>query len=433
MKKIKIFGGGTINHVRSHLALCAPAYGNTAQMINEVIGGLTKDSDDFKVEVNLSRMSNPENYAFESNDDLEILLKKSVEDPDTKIIFMSAAVCDFNGHILDEDDPDESVPIKYSSRLQSENGYRMLLEPANKLIGEIRKYRKDIFLVGFKTTCGATEDEQFLYGLQLLKKNSCNLVLANDVKTRSNMVITPEQARYSFGTDRNKAIEELCKMSISRSKLRFTRSKVVEGETTGWNSEKVPSEFRKVVNFCIQNKAYKPFLGSTVGHFAIRGNEPGVFYTSIRKTNFNRLDEVGLTKVETIGNDSVISVGHKPSVGGQSQRMIFDSHPDVDCIVHFHCPLKENPRDKIPVRSQWEYECGSHECGQNTRDGLRDFNGILAVMLENHGPNIVFSNKMDSEKVIDFIQANFDLSRSTDKIDREFLSNKLTNKFGMLL
>ena len=45
--------------------------------------------------------------------------------------------------------------------------------------------------------------------------------------------------------------------------------------------------------------------------------------------------------VKSDSPNSVITMGAKPSVGGQSQRIIFGSFKDVDCIVHFHCPLKK--------------------------------------------------------------------------------------------
>ena len=65
------------------------------------------------------------------------------------------------------------------------------------------------------------------------------------------------------------------------------------------------------------------------------------------------------------------------------------------------------------------FECGSHECGQNTSDGLRPVgNGIECVYLDNHGPNIVFHRSTDPQKVIDFIDQNFDLSQSTDGVNR---------------
>ena len=34
-------------------------------------------------------------------------------------------------------------------------------------------------------------------------------------------------------------------------------------------------------------------------------------------------------------------------------------------------------------------------------------------MLDNHGPNIVFHHSIDPQEVIDFIDANFDLSNKT--------------------
>jgi len=57
---------------------------------------------------------------------------------------------------------------------------------------------------------------------------------------------------------------------------------------------------------------------------------------------------------------------------------------------------------------QWGNECGSHECGQNTSDGLTE-----VVYLDNHGPNTIFPKGIDPAKVIDFIDNNFDLTWHT--------------------
>ena len=35
-KKVVIIGGGTVSWVRNHLAVSAPAYGNTARMLEEI-------------------------------------------------------------------------------------------------------------------------------------------------------------------------------------------------------------------------------------------------------------------------------------------------------------------------------------------------------------------------------------------------------------
>jgi hypothetical protein len=155
-------------------------------------------------------------------------------------------------------------------------------------------------------------------------------------------------------------------------------------------------------------------------------NLPGPdFITSIRKSNFNNLRDTGMVHASAFGNDKVVARGAKPSVGGQSQRIIFKQHPEVDCIVHFHCPLKEKYVGSISTRSQKMLECGSHECGENTSRGLKPYitvsgletgihKGTLkAVMLDKHGPNIVFSKGMNPQTVIDFIETHWDLDRST--------------------
>ena len=435
MKKIHIIGGGTVSHIRSHLALTAPAYGKTARAIDDFCHLAARDMNrgysdpnDYEIELHLTKMANAGEGELETNEDVSNLLDRLIADQDTKIIFFNPALVDYKGYVKDPEVWEQNHNLtpsgKYENRLKTSEGSQELsLYPNDKLVGKIRKQRKDIFLVAFKTTCGASEDEQFLTGLHLLKNNSCNLVLANDVKTRVNMIITPEQARYEVTTDRNKALEVLVSMAMWRARGTFTRSTVLDGVSVDWNSAEVPESLRKVVNYCISKGAYKPFQGSTVGHFAVKVDK-NTFLTSKRKTNFNRLVKVGLVKVVANGDDSVIAQGAKPSVGGQSQRIIFNEHPEMDCIVHFHCPMRQHTltnivQNNIPVRQQKYFECGSHQCGKNTSDGLAEVvPGIKAVYLDEHGPNIVFNHSVDPEQVISFIDRNFDLSESTDRVQR---------------
>jgi len=297
----------------------------------------------------------------------------------------------------------------------------------NDVTSKIRQKRKDIFLVGFNTTYGFSETEQYFAGLDLVKRASCNLVFAEDLKTGLKMIVAPEEAAYSVTKGGVSALNDLVDMTLKRSHLTFTRSTVVAGESVAWRSELVPSSLRYVVDHCIQSNAYKPFGGVTAGHFAVKLNDT-TFLTSKRKTNFNDLDRVGLVKVTTDGPDSVIAYGAKPSVGGQSQRIVFSDHKDYDCIVHFHCPKK--PDSVVPVVSQKEFECGSHECGKNTSAGLQGFvydvaentykvagpgvkPDFSAVFLKNHGPNIVFHSSVNPAIITGFIDANFNLGQKT--------------------
>lgn len=271
--------------------------------------------------------------------------------------------------------------------------------------------RKDIFLVGMTPTVGMNGQEQYNEALRFVKESSANLSLAYDYESGNAMVVAPEEAHYHESTELDVTVRGLMEMAYLRSQLTFTRSTVVGGEPVEWDSEEVYPSLRDVVNFCIENGAYKPFLGVTAGHFAAKVGE-NEFLTSRRKTNFNNLSSTGLVRVVTDGPDSVVAFGGKPSVGGQSQRIVFSEHPERDSIVHFHCPIKEG--SNVPVVSQREYECGSHECGKNTSDGLAVVDdGIEAVYLDNHGPNVVFHHDENPKKIQEFLMDNFDFTKKT--------------------
>lgn len=411
-KRIVILGGGTISHVRNHLALCAPAYGRTARRLFGLCG---ERFENMSSELMLSKMAGQMFSAFETPEDVEQIVDELITDNTVKVVFFNVAMVDFKGQI------GEVESGKYAERLSSRQDWNVIrLEAYEKVVKLIREKRKDIFLVAFKTTCDDHGYEMFAKGLNLLKEASCNLVLVNDTITHRNMIITPEEGCYDFGGDRQKALSELVDMTWHRTHLSFTRSTVVDGTPVPWSDERVYPALREVVNYCVSAGAYKKFRGVTTGHFAAKIGE-NRFLTSIRKTNFNDIEKNGMVLVTTNGPDNVISYGAKPSVGGQSQRIIFDTYKDLDCIVHFHCPLNNQGEGVIPVVSQREYECGSHECGQNTADGLIEvWDGIYCVMLDKHGPNIVFNHNKNPKDVIDFIRYHFDLSKSTSGFEQVY-------------
>lgn len=408
-QKIIVMGGGTVSHVRNHLALSAPAYGGTARKIAAELKARWWNAEWFgySTELVLTKMADHKSK-IETNDDVAAEISRIIADKDVKIVFFNMALVDYDGRI------GFAKSGKLSQRMKTSEGpVSMQIWPAEKLIGRIRKDRKDIFVVGFKTTTDRDASEMYVAGLELLKKNSLNLVLVNDTVNMANLIVVPEEAHYGSGSSRNDALFLLIEMTLNRATNTFTRSTVVPGDLVKWDSKDIPETLRKVVDHCIQQGAYKPFLGKTAGHFAVKTKD-GAVLTSVRKTNFNTLE--GLVKIEATGADTVIAHGFKPSVGGQSQRIIFNEHPEADCIVHFHCPPTKAAI--LPIADQWPFECGSHQCGKNTSDhlteiGLGDGHMLKVVMLDNHGPNIVFNRNVPAEKVINFINDNFNLSEKT--------------------
>jgi hypothetical protein len=275
----------------------------------------------------------------------------------------------------------------------------------------LRRNRKDLFVGLLLDKPQLSDDELYWRALNAIKLSSYNLAFATRGRsTCSSMVVAPEETHYHRDEGYKAALNGFVEMTLLRSHLTFTRSTVVAGDPIAWESELVPSSLRAVVNHCIAQSAYRRVNGVTAGHFAVKIDNK-TFLTSRRKTDFNELPNVGLVKIETNGPDTVLAYGSKPSVGGQSQRIVFRDHPGMDCIVHFHCPIKEG--SQVPVVSQREFECGSHECGRNTSRGLKSFGNLFAVYLDSHGPNIVFNRNIDPNEVIEFIEANFDLSSKT--------------------
>lgn len=420
-KKIYVLGGGTVFHVRPHLAISAPAYGKSAVSLSKkILDKLAMTGNvDTQVHLGLTKMAAgglterrdiPHTHMIgETNQDVAQFLERIVSDPDTKMIFLSVALCDFEGYVLDENKK-LTRSGKGEPRLKTKNGdAEMHLRPADKLIGQIRAKRKDIFLVGFKTTAGAKEDEQYEAGLNLLKKNSCNLVLANDVQNGLNMIICPELATYSLTHDRNRVLDELVDISMARSKSTFSRTEIVgdASKLISWNSQSVPMTLKAVVDWCVSEGAYKAFNDVTVGHFGFKAGGRTLI-SSRRRQNFNRPECRDLVQVDFHDNRQV-AYGAKPSAGARSQYEVLSRFDDLNCIVHFHCPMKAH--SLVPVRSQREFECGSHQCGINTATGMIRVNeNLAAVMLDKHGPNVVFSDKADPQMVIDFIRSNFTLN-----------------------
>lgn len=409
-KNIHIFGGGTVSYVANHLALSAPAYGSTARKISDICS--KRFENKLNTHLELTNMALGKHGPLNTPEDISNRITQLVESPLTKIIFFSCAIVDYQPNCVTNDDLETINCSKYSTRIDSKNEHITInATHSNKIISNIRKTRKDIFLIGFKTTCNVNNQTMYERGLKLCKESSCNLVLVNDVGRRFNMIITPEEAAYCETEDREKVLKELVDMTYHRSHLTFTRSTVIDGQPIHWNDNRIPQSLRTVVNYCINRGAYKPFNGATVGHFAYKLSD-NEFLTSIRKSNFNDLEKNGLVYIKTDGPDTVLAYGARPSVGGQSQRIIFNDHPHVDCVVHFHCPLK-NGHDNIPIRSQREIECGSHECGNQTSKGLKQFGNLKAVYLDQHGPNIVFNQSIDPSEVINFIDKNFHLEKKT--------------------
>lgn len=446
MKNIYIITGGTVNHIRPHFAVSAPAYGTVGSKLYHNLSALYKNDTEHRIVLVPTQMAlgvlpgecgmdyihllkQAKLNKLETNKDLSDLIDYLISDKDTRSIIMAAAVCDFEAkEIVDfESDSyfDPQIGKDYE-RLDSSHSYTVKLKPSDKLLSKIRQMRKNIFVVSFKTTSGKGFDETYKAGLLSLKKNSSNLVFANDIKDHVNMVITPEEFPYKAET-RDEALKILAEMVYHRLNLTFDDKTVIKDQDRGFphvlvTEGAIPENWYQLMNYLFENNAFKPLpmTGKTSGHFGCRVT--GRDYeriTSERKINHNESFDRGMIRVYSYENNNLIVGGAKPSVGEKTQELIYAQLGDkIDAIVHFHCPLKHGELETtIPIKEQFKYECGSKECALNTVSGIKEIEpGIYAVHLNNHGPNIAFSKDVPVEELIKFINKYWDLTNKTGGI-----------------
>ena len=216
--KVVILGGGTVNPISNHLQLCSFAKGGTASRLSDMF-----EKTKLRPFVHYSEMCNNASHlykgannkdnkivSFHTNEELQNLINEYKSDSETKVIIMTCAVCDF---VCPDGDNDKPRP-------DTTKPYTLNLEPADKIVQGIRDDdHKHIFLVAFKNTVNKTPEEMYLAGLNLCKKASCNLDFVNDTVNMRNMIVTPEEATYADGWERNSALQELVEMTVLRSHL----------------------------------------------------------------------------------------------------------------------------------------------------------------------------------------------------------------------
>lgn len=173
---IHIFGGGTVQHVRNHMALCAPAYGTTARNLFDLLGpNIAK--------LHLTRMAEYQS-SMETNEDVAARLDNVLADATTRAVVMNVALCDYAGKIGDISSG------KHAPRLSSREGAQdMSLTPTPKLLQRVKSIRPDVSLVGFKTTAEASPEHQYRLALRQFEETGADVVFANDTVTRHNMLV----------------------------------------------------------------------------------------------------------------------------------------------------------------------------------------------------------------------------------------------------
>jgi hypothetical protein len=178
MSKVIVFGGGTFNHISCHLALAAPAFGETAKRLHAMF----EDNGTLESQLVLTKMADSNSTLFTNADVEKYVVDVLLPDADVKAIVMNAAICDF-----EMDNPSDQA------RLSSSQDYQVTLKGIQgKILSLIKKRRPDIIVAGFKTTHGASKVEQVAKAFTSMAQSGLDIVLANDLDSRSNILVNKE-------------------------------------------------------------------------------------------------------------------------------------------------------------------------------------------------------------------------------------------------
>jgi phosphopantothenoylcysteine decarboxylase/phosphopantothenate--cysteine ligase len=132
------------------------------------------------------------------------------------IVIMAAAIADY-------------VPvIQRKKKIKSSKSTMSIsLKKAPKIIDQIRKYQKDVFLVGFKAETNLTKSQLIKSAEKKLRDSSADMIIANDIGS----------ARYKKNPQNNQVI-------IVDSKKNFV--------STWMNKEKIAKVIRKQIEVKIK-------------------------------------------------------------------------------------------------------------------------------------------------------------------------------------
>lgn len=203
-KRLIIFSGGTVNYIRPHLAICAPAYGKVGRQITARMQSFRLD--DLIIVNERTKMAGGDKIA--TNAELDQAVKHWLGDPSVCGIVMAAAVCDFDVNSITSWDVTTDKIGRHHDRLSSDSNLSVQLTPAEKIIDQIKQKRPDILLVTFKTAHGVQQGELKRSMCDNMERSNSDIVFGNDIASYTNYIV--DDANFNAYDNREIAVLDLC-------------------------------------------------------------------------------------------------------------------------------------------------------------------------------------------------------------------------------
>lgn len=376
-------------------------------------------------------------------DNIEIITTKDLESKVTEILknnkvdvfIHSMAVSDYTvENVIDlnklrdmfDNNKDDSFDnilnkcvIDNSKKISSKNTNPLIhLKENPKIISLIKKLSPFTFLVGFKLLDNVSEEELFNVGFNLLRKNRCNLVLANDIEkirkgNHTGMIIYPEKNKTIIkGKDEiaRKLVEEI----YNRAFVKHPKSIHISNENNisdkEFNSIKEIGEVLYKMDILpeVINHDRIDKIG-TYGNMSFKHDNSSFYITgrNVHKGKLHKNDICFIESVENIANDSIYSNvkyhgSIKPSIDTSIHSEVYKK-TNYTHIVHIH--TNKLFLGEYPV-TNYNYPCGSME----ERDAIIEFimsnKDTKVIQLYKHGLIVLGYSFKDCLDEIDNLYKN---------------------------
>lgn len=410
MKKIIITAGGTSEPIDNVRKITNSSTGKLGSLIcNEL---LNKDSDSTIYYIHSKNAILPEYnnrikfIPIETTKDLENTIKNLLSTEKFDIFIHSMAVSDYttnaifsienlietilenkdyyndvNNYSLSEKTTTLIEKLKSEYNLLNNNkissnhkNLLISLKPTNKIISMIKEYNPHIFLVGFKLLDNVLENDLFDVGFNLLRKNKCNLVLANDLSLIRNnnhtgLIIYPEK-KYDKIIGKDNIASSLVNIIYKRAFVGHSQSKQISEDNNLF--EKEFQQFSTIGNKLFKLDILPEVINhnrvdkiGTYGNMSIRDkfSKDNFFITgrNVHKGYLKENDICYINKVNDLKENNpycVVKYGGiiKPSIDTAIHNHIYKL-TNFNAIIHIHT-------DKVfldkPI-TDYNYPCGSKE------------------------------------------------------------------------
>lgn len=315
------------------------------------------------------------------------------------IVIHSMAVADYfvEGIELPDGQFIEAAELQSGKLSSTEDEMKVILKKAPKIISLIKQWQPYVYLVGFKLLDDVSEERLFEVGFDLLRKNRCNLVVANDLSLiregkHEGMFIFPEK-KFEKALGKERIAKELSKLIAMRAFCKHSQSIALSEDSEIRQS--LLDEMKSVGDTLYQKGLLPDVEGGTYGNLSVRDGEE--FYITGRNVHKGNLNESIVCRIESceeVDEESVYAYVRyhgkvKPSIDSAIHAKIYDKLPKVKAILHVHTDDLFNR----PL-SSYNYPCGTME----ERDSIVELmtNKTSIIQMKKHGVIIVGDSLTES-------------------------------------